>query len=104
VNNLDLEIIGPDGTRYYPWYLNPLPQDTTTGNYPPSNGLDPIDSADVQPAQQGVNNQDNVEVVDVDGGGGSLASGTWKVVVYGTQIQAGNKQDYSVVSDYKLHR
>jgi hypothetical protein len=100
VNDLDLLVQSPSGDLYYPWKLDPLPQ-TLPGGFPPSNGLDPIDSADVQPAYKGVNSSDNVEVVDVEPEGG-LEPGVWKVIVKGEVVMTDSRQDYSLVSDYKL--
>lgn len=93
----------PSGVLHYPWKLDPLPQDTSAGNIPPSNGLDPIDSADVKPAYKGVNSVDNLEVVDVEPEG-ELETGVWKVIVKATEVMADSKQDFSLVSDYKLKK
>ncbi len=101
VNDLDLSVVSPSGRVFYPWVLDSLPQNIVN-NQPPADGLDPIDSADIQPAYKGINTHDNVEVVDVDSGGLTLAAGTWQVVVRATQVMAGDKQDFSLVSDYTL--
>ena len=101
VNNLDLTIKDPNGKLYYPWFLNQLPQQIV-GNQLPFDGIDTLASSDIQPAQKGVNNADNLEVADVEVTSGTLPAGTWKIIVNVTQFQAGNKQDFSIVSDYNI--
>ena len=103
VNDLHLYVQDPEGNLYYPWVLNPLPQNIV-GNKPPNNGLDPISPTDIQPAYQGMNYHDNDQVVDVQDSSNYLIAGTWKVIVGVSQMASGSKQDFSLVSDYHLSR
>ncbi len=66
VNDLDLMLIGPDGTRYHPWVLPPLPADGEL-----------IHSWDVEPAVKGPDHLNNVEMVQI----ADPAPGHWQVVV-----------------------
>ena len=74
INNLDLELISPSGTRWRPWVLNP--------NNPTQN------------ATRGVNNVDNQEQVEIPG----PEVGTWLVRVLGTAVPQG-PQDYSLTCE-----
>jgi hypothetical protein len=75
VNDLDLWVTGPDGTRYYPWNLNPQ---------------DPAAPADrIQE-----DHTNNIEQVLVD----SPQPGTWIVEVVGHNVPAG-PQSYSLAGD-----
>lgn len=72
VNNLDLEVVAPDSTVYYPWALNP--------------------AAPYQPATTGINNRDNQEQVSV----ANPAAGVWTIRVIGTAVPQG-PQSYGLV-------
>jgi subtilisin-like proprotein convertase family protein len=72
VNNLDLEVVAPGGTVYYPYVLDPVnPGNTAT------TGVDNI------------NNQEQVVVA-------SPANGAWTIRVIGRAVPAA-PQDYSIV-------
>ncbi|MBN2149399.1 MAG: S8 family serine peptidase [Anaerolineales bacterium] len=74
VNNLDLEVVAPDGsTYYYPWILNP--------------------AAPYQTATTGVNTRDNQEQVLIN----NPAAGTWTIRVKGTAVPQGAPQSYGLV-------
>lgn len=76
VNDLDLMIIGPDNTEYYPWKLNEE---------------DPASKA-----LKGVNNRDNVEIINLE----SLDLGIYKVVInYKGELTLQNtsEQEFSVI-------
>jgi hypothetical protein len=62
VNDLDLQVVAPDSTVYYPWVLNA--------------------SAPYQPATTGVNGVDNQEQVVI----AHPAAGTWTIRVNGTTV------------------
>ncbi|MFC1879171.1 S8 family serine peptidase [Chloroflexota bacterium] len=72
INNLDLEVIAPNGTVYYPWALN--------------------SSKPHQPASSGVNSIDNQEQVLVN----DPLAGEWTVRVVGTNIPQG-PQNFGLV-------
>jgi subtilisin family serine protease len=107
INDLDLIVEDPQGNTYLPWVQHAPPQilplDTVYGlpQLPPT-GLDPIDSADIRPAQKGVNTLDNVEVVDVQSYA-MLPRGKWRVRVKGTHVAWG-PQELSLVADFPLRR
>jgi predicted outer membrane repeat protein len=74
INNLNLELVAPDGTLWRPWILDPAN---------PANN-----------ATRGVNNRDNEEQVTVP----TPQAGTWLVRVVGTTVPQG-PQDYSLACD-----
>jgi len=79
-NDLDLKLVAPDGTSFFPYSLNranPMSRATTTGP----------------------NTVDNLEVVDA-----VTSPGLWKVQVNGTVLRAGAKQPYAIIiSGLKKH-
>lgn len=80
VNNLELEVIGPDGTTIYRPYVMPFVAARTQASLS-------------QSATTGVNNVDNVEQVYL-----SLpAAGEYKVAVYTGALQNNEPQDYSLI-------
>lgn len=94
VNDLDLKLIDPDGNKYLPWTIDPLPLTATPGDGAP----DPIQSGDVDPAYRGADHRNNVEMVNV-----CLPKvGTWKAVVRGFNLPSGNAQSYSLVSSHRI--
>ena len=125
VNDLDLELIAPDGTVHYPWQLghdivdgsgNAIPDvDQVPGTQiqvttPIQPVADPAASDDYIPAdaingngvwvaERGRDHLNNVEQVMVDNS--ALVDGTWTVRVTGFDIATGS-QDYSLVSDVPL--
>jgi hypothetical protein len=76
INNLDLELVSPNGTIWRPWVLNPAS--------PASN------------ATRGVDNRNNQEQVQVPSA--SVLAGTWTVRVRGATVPQG-PQDYSLVCE-----
>ncbi|MEM6403912.1 MAG: vWA domain-containing protein, partial [Cyanobacteria bacterium P01_D01_bin.116] len=121
VNDLDLELIAPDGTIFYPWQLghtildasgNPLPDNAqapgtaiqinrtitptatpaTSNDYIPANAL--TGNGDWV-ARRGKDHLNNVEQVLVDSA--DLQTGHWQARVIGFDVQAGTAQDYSLV-------
>jgi hypothetical protein len=94
VNDLDLELIDPDGKKYLPWTLDPLPLTTNPGN----GAQDPIQSSDVDPAYRGVDHINNVEMVSVC----LPKAGVWKAKVKGFSLPNGNAQPYSLVSSHDI--
>jgi Mg-chelatase subunit ChlD len=89
INDLNLRLIDPDDTEYYPWVLNPL---------------DPADDGDIDPADmvaatQGEDHINNVEQVQVI----NPTSGIWKVRVDETGIPEPT-QSYSLASNLAFTR
>ncbi len=76
INDLDLELVAPDGTVWEPWVLDP---DNPTTN-----------------ATRDVNTVDNQEQVEVPAA--SVEIGTWLVRVHGTEVPEG-PQDYSLACE-----
>ena len=77
INNLDLELVAPDGTLWRPWVLD--------GDNPANN------------ATRGVNNVDNQEQVQVFAADEAII-GTWLVRVRGTSVPQG-PQGYSLACE-----
>jgi len=93
VNDLDLRLIGPDGT-HFPFVLDPLPAIGNLGN----GGLDPIDQADIVDARLDDNDRDNVEQVLVE----NPADGPWTVrVTIEGGFPTGGPQSYSLAGDFR---
>lgn len=67
VNDLNLEVVSPSGTTYYPWSLNP--------------------AAPYQTASTGVNNRDNQEQVLLT----NPQAGVWTVRVHGLTVPQGSQ-------------
>ena len=77
INNLDLELVAPDGTIWRPWVLDPAnPANTAT---------------------RGTDNRNNQEQVQVFAADEDIV-GTWLVRVKGTTVPQG-PQDYSLVCE-----
>jgi uncharacterized membrane protein len=77
INNLDLELVAPDGTLWRPWVLDPA---NPTNN-----------------ATRGTDNRNNQEQVQVFAADEDII-GTWLVRVRGTSVPQG-PQDYSLVCE-----
>jgi subtilisin family serine protease len=93
VNDLDLELLAPDGTVVRPWTLDPLP---VTAN-PGSGAPDPITAADVVPARRGVDRRNNVEMAHV-----SLPQvGEWRIRVRAFNLPNGRAQTYSIATSHQ---
>lgn len=73
VNDLDLELIGPDGEVYYPWILDPVNREA--------------------PATTGPDHTNNVEQVQIE----NPSAGEWKVIIKGYRMPFSSRQDYSLV-------
>lgn len=73
INDLDLEVIGPDGTTILPWTLDPSASGVT------------------RPAQRGVNRRDNHEqvVITAPDAATPLAPGTYTLRVKGHNVPSG---------------
>ncbi|MBD3316604.1 MAG: S8 family serine peptidase [Chitinivibrionales bacterium] len=96
VNDLDLYVIDPFGNRHEPWVLDTLPH----GAGLPGNGIDSVlTAADIQPAYRGVDDRNNVEVVDIE----SAVVGEYAVVVFGADIPM-SMQDFSLVASDTLRK
>lgn len=93
VNDLDLRLIGPDGT-HFPFVLDPLPAIAALGG----GGLDPIDQTDIVNARLDDNDRDNVEQVLVD----NPVPGPWTVrVTIDGGFPTGGPQSYSLAGDFR---
>jgi hypothetical protein len=92
-NDLDLLVIGPDGT-HFPYSMDPPYTPTAAGfDYPGDVEPEPINPADIHPARQDQKNVvDNVEQVFVP----NPVPGTWTVKVTGTKVYA-SPQKYSLI-------
>jgi len=98
VNDLDLTLIAPDGTEYFPWKLDPL-----TPAADPADP-DPITAADITPAHQGPGHDhlNNVEQVTVNG---LIQPGKWRLRVAHSGSSPGlleTPQPYSLVGDFTV--
>ncbi len=78
VNDLDLVVIAPDGTRHFPWTLDHLAPD---------------DNA----AQDKEDHLNNIEQVRVS----NPTAGTWRVAVVGSSVPSG-PQDFAITSSHAL--
>ena len=94
VNDLDLELIAPDGTTYRPWTLDPLPLTANPGD----GAQDPIGPGDVHPAYRGVDHRNNVEMASVP----LPPAGMWRARVTAFALPNGNAQPYTLVSSHNL--
>ncbi|MFO7634989.1 MAG: S8 family serine peptidase, partial [Caldilinea sp.] len=98
VNDLDLEVVDPNGSLWRPWVLPALPQ---------SNNLlggvaDPIVRAThVLPAARGVDRLNNVEQVSVEDAAG-LPTGNWTIRVRANALPNNNAQRYSLAGDFRV--
>jgi len=95
VNDLDLELIAPDGSKVLPWTLNQLPLTANPGD----GASDPITQADVDPAFRGTDRRNNVEMATMC----KPQQGTWKIRVTGFNLPTGNSQPYSMVSSHPVN-
>lgn len=82
VNDLDLTLIAPDGTAFYPWSLDPR---------------DPSAAA----TRSGPNHVDNIEVLDVPEQDNAF-DGTWTVRVSAGPLDRGVPQTFALVSGVPL--
>ena len=96
VNDLDLELVAPDGTVVRPWTLDPLPVSASPGDGAP----DPITAADVVPARRDVDRRNNVEMANVP----LPAAGEWKVRVRAFNLPNANAQPYSLASSHAFNQ
>ena len=92
VNDLDLTLIAPDGTRYHGNVLSPRDRDPFTREYTPAD-TERLDSLDVE----------TIETVRLSGAG--LASGMWTIEVRGDSVPGSpwidgdsTRQDFAVVA------
>src|SRR5690606_2671994 len=79
INDLDIELIAPDGTSYYPWILN----------------TDPAHVADL--ATRGIDTLNNIEQITID----LPTAGDYTVIVRGSNEPYG-KQRYFVTIEYNI--
>jgi hypothetical protein len=84
VNDLELVVQSPDGTRHFPWTLDPVTPDSPARR----------DRADH------INNVEQVVVYASDYGG-MFPPGDWNVYVEGLEVPAG-PQPYALVANYAL--
>jgi subtilisin family serine protease len=95
VNDLDLELIDPDGNTHLPWTLDSLPLTTNPGD----GARDPIQQGDVNPSFRGADHRNNVEMVNVC----LPKAGIWRAVVRGFNLPNGNTQPYSLISSHHIN-
>ncbi len=96
VNDLDLELIDPNGIVHLPWTLDPLPLTANPGD----GAKDPIGANNVNPAYRGADHRNNVEMVTVC----LPMAGIWKVRVKGFSLPRFNIQPYSLASSHKMQK
>lgn len=94
VNDLDLELIRPDGDVVKPWTLDPLPLTANPGD----GARDPIQTSDVQPAYRGDDRRNNVEMANVP----LPEAGIWRVRVRGHRLPLGGPQSYSLATSHRI--
>lgn len=98
VNDLDLEVVDPNGVLWRPWVLPALPQSNNLAG----GVADPIVRAThVLPAVRGVDNLNNVEQVSVANAAG-LPTGNWTIRVRASALPNNNTQRYSLVGDFRV--
>ncbi|MEZ4637168.1 MAG: hypothetical protein R2856_19810 [Caldilineaceae bacterium] len=97
VNNLDLEVVDPNGTLWRPWVVPALPQSNNLAG----GVADPIVRAThVLPAMRGVDNLNNVEQVTVNNPAG-LPVGNWTIRVRFSALPNNNPQRFSLAGDFR---
>ncbi|MBL7829024.1 MAG: S8 family peptidase [Saprospiraceae bacterium] len=79
VNNLDLELVGPDGRVWRPWVLNSFPHRDSF----------------LQPARRGIDSLNNVEQISVP----DPLPGFWEIRVKGSRVQG--EQTFYVAYDWE---
>jgi hypothetical protein len=94
VNDLDLQLVAPDGTTTQPWTVDPLPLKETAAGLEES-----FSAADVKAAYRGVDRRNNVEIASVSDG---AAPGIWRAVVAAHRLPMGSGQRYSLVTSHPL--
>lgn len=94
VNDLDLELVAPDGAVVRPWTLEPPPIAEQDGQ------RDPIAPDDIVAADRGRDRRNNVEMANEM----SPIAGEWKIVVRGFHLPYAKQQPYSLVSTLPLER
>jgi subtilisin family serine protease/Mg-chelatase subunit ChlD len=98
VNDLDLEVVDPNGVLWRPWVLPALPQSNNLAG----GVADPIVRAThVLPAVRGVDNLNNVEQVSVANAAG-LPTGNWTIRVRASALPNNNTQRYSLAGDFRV--
>jgi hypothetical protein len=97
VNDLDLFLLAPDGSKVFPWRIDPLPGLTES----PTNGIEEqFDESDIAPAyasEEG-DHLNNVEMATKS----QPAAGTWHITVSGYRLPMGTPQRYSLVATYPI--
>jgi len=93
VNDLDLRLIGPDGT-HFPFTLDPLPSAHNLGG----GASDPIDQSDIVDARRDDDDRNNVEQVLVQ----NPVAGTWTIrVSIEGNFPTNRAQPYSLAGDFR---
>ncbi|MBW2395529.1 MAG: S8 family peptidase [Deltaproteobacteria bacterium] len=95
VNDLDLELVLPDGTKKLPWRLDTL----KAAANPVGGGNDPIQPADVISAKRGVDHLNNVERVDAM----PQHEGMWRIAVQAHVLPMDSPQAYSLASSHPFN-
>lgn len=98
VNDLDLEVVDPNGVLWRPWVLPGLPQ----SNNLIGGAVDPIVRAThILPAFRGVDRLNNVEQVSINEAAG-LPAGAWTIRVRANALPNNNLQRYSLAGDFRV--
>ncbi len=97
VNDLDLEVVDPNGILWRPWVLPALPQSNNLAG----GAADPIvRNTHVLPAFRGVDTLNNVEQVSVNNPAG-LPAGNWTIRVRASALPNNNTQAFSLAGDFR---
>jgi subtilisin family serine protease len=94
VNDLELDLTRPDGSKLLPWTIDPLPLTATPGDGAP----DPIAPGDVNPAYRGADHRNNVERASE----ATPASGRWRIRISGGSLPLGRSQGYSLATSHPV--
>jgi hypothetical protein len=94
VNDLDLELVSPNGTPHLPW----APAPPAPNANPLENGIDDLTAWDASVTPRGVDSRNNVELATVD----APAAGTWRVRVRGKTFPFPESQCFSLASTAPL--
>lgn len=94
VNDLDLELIAPDGTPFQPFTVPALP----VGDQAVDIGIGAISAADLPPAAPARDDRNNVERAIVHG----PRRGTWMLRVRASHLADGWTQPFSVASSHHV--
>ena len=97
VNDLEVELIAPDGSLHLPWTMK-APPAVTAHPIAAGPGVGALTPGQVTPAFRGRDDRNNVELVTVE----SPAVGAWTVVVRAHDLGLGQPQRFGLASSHEL--